>query len=322
MRKPKICGIYRIYNIDTGYSYIGSSINISRRWLTHLNELKNNNHINTNLQNDFNLFGKDKFILEILELVINCTILTERENYWINSIENLYNANYINSDMKFTNLDISRFWSWVQLGEVKECWDWKGAKGKNGYGKFYAKNNGKNRQYIASRVAFFISCPDKWNKFLMICHKCDNPSCCNPSHLFIGTASENQKDRASKGKGYKINKETVDKIRNSYKQSNILPIDLWKEYEDLGLKYRAFKEILQNHTFYDNNWVYEERRKDFKRDFQTINKIRETYLKYGYSYAALARQFNMSDSNITRVVCNEIHKSEEYAQKLKDRQNV
>lgn len=60
-------GIYRIKNKTNGKCYYGSSKNIERRWKTHLNQLRNNKHINSFLQNAWNKYGEDNFIFEIVE---------------------------------------------------------------------------------------------------------------------------------------------------------------------------------------------------------------------------------------------------------------
>lgn len=82
---------------------------------------------------------------------------------------------------------------WGKVIKTNDCWEWKGFRTKRGYGVFYF-NWG---QCIASRMAFAIT-NGPIPKGLMVCHKCDNPPCCNPSHLFLGTHEENQKDKANK----------------------------------------------------------------------------------------------------------------------------
>ena len=80
--KEKICGIYKIKNIKNNKIYIGSSIDIQRRWKEHISDLQHNKHPNTHLQNSWNKYGKENFIFEILEKC-DSDCLLEKEQYYI-----------------------------------------------------------------------------------------------------------------------------------------------------------------------------------------------------------------------------------------------
>jgi len=78
-----------------------------------------------------------------------------------------------------------------------DCWSWLGSKTKKGYGKI--SNPQKSGWVLAHRIAykiFFGTIPEK----LCVLHRCDNPECVNPTHLFLGTYLDNTKDRISKGR--------------------------------------------------------------------------------------------------------------------------
>lgn len=78
------------------------------------------------------------------------------------------------------------------------CWLWIGAKNSKGYGTFYP---GLNQAYlIAHRVAWFLA-NGPIPRGMWVLHKCDNPLCCRPSHLFLGDQSANMQDMISKGRG-------------------------------------------------------------------------------------------------------------------------
>ena len=62
-----VCGVYKITNVKNDKIYIGSSKNILKRWKAHISELENNKHKNYYLQDDWNEYGKDSFVFEILE---------------------------------------------------------------------------------------------------------------------------------------------------------------------------------------------------------------------------------------------------------------
>lgn len=129
-----------------------------------------------------------------------------------------------------------RFWEKVNkngplLIDTK-CWEWTGAKKKAGYG--FIGLNYKN--YYAHRLAyeFYYKVLPKEQHVL---HKCDNPSCVNPEHLFLGSQVDNMKDmnlknRHAVGEKTNINKLTdkeVIEIRNKY-SSGIPNKTLCKEY--------------------------------------------------------------------------------------------
>jgi len=84
------------------------------------------------------------------------------------------------------------------------CWEFTGALNNSGYGVVRFK--GKPR--LAHRVMFSIAFPDVNIEKLQVLHKCDNPKCVNPLHLFTGSHQDNMADMTNKGRRYRkeINK--------------------------------------------------------------------------------------------------------------------
>lgn len=75
-------GIYRIKNIITGDCYVGSSVNIEKRWKEHQRRLKNNKHCNPKLQASYNKYGIDAFVYNVLDY---CENILEREQMFIDT---------------------------------------------------------------------------------------------------------------------------------------------------------------------------------------------------------------------------------------------
>lgn len=117
---------------------------------------------------------------------------------------------------------IERFWDQVDIKSIEECWTWMGYKNKKGYGRFGITSYNK---YLSHRYCWTICCGDI-PLGLFVLHKCDNPSCVNPMHLFLGTNSDNMidcsnKDRSNKPRGennpsHKLKTIDIINIRKQY----------------------------------------------------------------------------------------------------------
>jgi hypothetical protein len=153
---------------------------------------------------------------------------------------------------------IERFWNKVE--KTDSCWTWQGAKTRGGYGMFpTAKNHKLYDNYYVHRISYYLANGD-FDARLRVCHRCDNPSCVNPDHLFLGTQSENMRDMFSKGRDNvqakivrgekhgqsKLNWDIVRAIRKEYAEGNISQGKLAKRY---GVNQTTIRDVVLN-----KNW--------------------------------------------------------------------
>ena len=94
-----------------------------------------------------------------------------------------------------------RFWPKVDKRGPDDCWNWTGAKWNFGHGAFsLVTTRNSEKQTGAHRVSYqlaFGPIPEG----MLVCHSCDNPSCVNPRHLFVGSNLDNMRDMVAKGRG-------------------------------------------------------------------------------------------------------------------------
>ncbi len=111
-----------------------------------------------------------------------------------------------------------------------ECWEWQAGKDKNGYGKMqYFTHIDEKRKKVHGRAHRIAYCLDKGINEVpdegYVLHHCDNPSCVNPKHLYLGDNTQNVNDRVNRQRGYepkgelhhyaKMTEEDVKMIRKS-----------------------------------------------------------------------------------------------------------
>ncbi len=145
----------------------------------------------------------------------------------------------------------NRFWSKVAItANPDKCWEWQYFRNENNYGQSH--KDGRNM--LTHRIAWELTygeIPDG----LWVLHKCDNPPCCNPAHLFLGTHQDNMQDMATKGRSnppglqgekharHKLTDYQVREIRQRYRSGSIEYMQLAHEY---GVSFSTINRVI-NH---------------------------------------------------------------------------
>ena len=135
--------------------------------------------------------------------------------------------------MHLTKDVVERFESFYLKGGIDDCWEWEGSKAPRGYGTFSMRKSGVERKtFSAHRFAWAIANKCDIPEGKMICHHCDNPSCVNPKHLYMGTGFDNNSDTVERGRAKrktggrcswaKLTEEDVKEIRLSTETQVVL----------------------------------------------------------------------------------------------------
>jgi len=169
------------------------------------------------------------------------------------AIRTCKNSRCINPNHLLSPTKEEIFWMNVFIGDDNECWEWKSLSGTNQYGNTRFDGKGYSTHRLAYKL-FYGNLPDD----LYVLHKCDNPPCCNPNHLFLGTHQDNVDDREAKNR-------------------NKLP---HSKGEDHGLSKLTVDQVRLIRTYYNNGgWSYRRLAQKFGVSFGNIRKIvkRETW---------------------------------------------
>lgn len=87
----------------------------------------------------------------------------------------------------------------LQMKVTEGCWIWAAGMDKDGYGRFRGEYDG--RMYLtAHRYSWALHNRQQIPDGMLVCHKCDNPRCVNPDHLFLGTNTDNMRDKIAKNR--------------------------------------------------------------------------------------------------------------------------
>lgn len=122
----------------------------------------------------------------------------------------------------------------------KGCWEWIGSKDTRGYGSF--KYEGK---VIKAHRYSYIKYKGNIPESMCVCHKCDNPKCVNPEHLFLGTNADNVRDKVNKNRVYRAWGELSKRTKLSNEQAMEIYVSPLK-HKELALKYNVKKCVIDD----------------------------------------------------------------------------
>ncbi len=198
---------------------------------------------------------------------------------------------------------ISEFWNLVAQSDEIACWRWMGSADRRGYGHIRIDST----DYKAHRVAYCIFYGVDPLTYL-VCHTCDNPRCCNPKHLFLGTPADNSADMVRKGRHAR--KGPNNPARGERNGMYTHPESrLWGDKNPMRMN-----PALRH--WGDSNWTRQHPEKvlrgssngNSKLDEQAVLAIRNMYSRYnrtGWTIEKLAQHFNVSKSAIGYIVKGE-----------------
>lgn len=186
----------------------------------------------------------------------------------------------------------NKFWSKIKTGQDNECWEWGGYKDRDGYGRYKINGGPKGVHRI-----IWTFCFGDIDEKQCVCHRCDNPSCVNISHLFLGTNIENIQDKVNKNRTYKrVTFNDAVTIRKMY-SSGDWPIR--KIAEHFNVSTAVINNVIKQKTWKDGgNPIY---RTDIKLKPEDVINIRKLFVE-GLRQKELSAMYGIDVSHIGKII--------------------
>lgn len=138
---------------------------------------------------------------------------------------------------------LETFFSKIKQGNENECWEWTGAVINEKRKMFYGSAFVCGHTFRAHRLAYRLY-NGMFDESLFICHKCDNPKCCNPGHLFLGTAKDNYYDCMGKGRNTRGDKHGGSLLKEIDVKNIRKEFELGDTKKELSKKYKVPYRII------------------------------------------------------------------------------
>jgi len=172
-------------------------------------------------------------------------------------------------------LAMRRFLVKLALGD-NGCIEWTGSRQRQGYGVFYI---GHDAYVMAHRRAWEWSNGKDVPEGMLVCHSCDNPPCCNPDHLFLGTPADNMADMVNKGRSSRGEKQHKSRLN----EQTVLDVLRWSSQgctlsqiaRILGVSISAVRLVIAGKSWrhvHRGNFESHSRKRSRGRDGRYINE--------------------------------------------------
>lgn len=123
---------------------------------------------------------------------------------------------------------MERFWKYVD--KTVDCWEWTGSLNNRGYGQFRIEGTTRPAHRVSWELTHgTIPAHDSYHGYC-VCHKCDNPRCVRPGHLFLGTHRNNMDDKARKCRAGNLDPLRINKLHYCWLHDIGTPGDLCRKF--------------------------------------------------------------------------------------------
>ncbi len=184
-----------------------------------------------------------------------------------------------------------RFWG--KVGKGPGCWEWRGRRHRQGYGVFWIGR----KILLAHRFVYELQ-HGPLPPGQCVCHRCDNPPCVNPGHLFAGTQRDNMQDRSRKRRGHRLSEGDARAVR--------LLREVGVPVAEVAARFGVSRATVLREA---PGWgLAGERNGHAKLTAEAVRAMRRRHGR-GEKVARLAHDFGVSEASVYRIVTRQSWKS-------------
>ena len=153
--------------------------------------------------------------------------------------------------MPISEATAERFWAKVTRPSPEACWEWTAFVDRHGYGRFTYNGDMVQTHRFSYQLAHQAQLSGPLPTDIEVCHRCDNPKCCNPAHLFLGTHQDNMTDMSTKKRArtlatsVKVTRSVKQAIRAAWDTEKVTKAELAERF---GVHITTVTSIIQKHV--------------------------------------------------------------------------